>query len=59
MFELIFFLFLLCLQCTGYWSDTAYGQMGLFKSDWKRIGGFDLKRYTTNWGGEDEDIVSK
>ena len=43
----------------GFWEQMTYGVFGMYKSDWSNFGGFDLKKYTTRWGGEDWDIVDK
>ncbi len=31
----------------------------MYKSDWMTFGGFDVKKYTNKWGGEDWDILDK
>ncbi|KAL5467149.1 hypothetical protein EMCRGX_G031341 [Ephydatia muelleri] len=47
------------ININGFWELMTYGVFGMYKSDWSKFGGFDLKKYTTKWGGEDWDIVDK
>ena len=31
----------------------------MYKSDWSNVGGFNVRLYTTKWGGEDWDLIDK
>ena len=41
----------------GYWCRLGYGVACLYKSDYSKLGGFDLK--FKGWGGEDTDIYER
>ena len=43
----------------GFWETLTYGLFGMYKSDWKVFGGFNTRKYTHKWGGEDWDLVDK
>ena len=43
----------------GFWEILTYGLLGMYKSDWTVVGGFDTEKYTTQWGGEDWDVVDR
>ena len=43
----------------GSWETLGFGLFAMYKSDWTTVGGWDVKKYTTAWGGEDWDIVDK
>lgn len=47
------------ININGFWEVYTYGLISMFKSDWIETGGFDLEQYTTNWGGEDWDMVDR
>ena len=39
----------------GQWEGDGYGQVGVYKADWDRFGGFTNHR--KGWGGEDWDLI--
>jgi hypothetical protein len=43
----------------GWWRTTSLGMIGVFKTDFQKIGGYDEKQFTTKWGGEDLDLASR
>ena len=45
----------------GFWETTGFGLVAIYKSDWDRIGGFDLHDNATmyKWGGEDWALMDK
>ena len=47
------------LSPPGEWETIGFGLFAMYKSDWTAIGGWDVKGYTTAWGGEDWDIVDR
>ena len=44
---------------TGFWENRTYGPFAMYKSDWNNVGGFNVRFYTTKWGGEDWDLIDK
>ena len=43
----------------GFWEYNTYGIFALYKSDWTVVGGFDVVKYTTKWGGEDWELLDR
>ena len=39
----------------GTWEVYGYGLIGLYKSDWDRVGGFPVQKQ--HWGGEDWELM--
>jgi hypothetical protein len=47
------------INLNGAWGRFTYGIFSMFKSDWTKVGGFDIHRYTTKWGDEDWDLLDR
>eukprot|EP00731_Ephydatia_muelleri_P026574 Em0018g674a len=47
------------ININGFWEIYTYGIFALYKSDWTVVGGFDVVKYTTKWGGEDWDVCDR
>ena len=56
--DTVFIVIKRCISRSGFWEFNTYGVYGLYKSDWKVIGGFNTKLFT-KWGGEDWDVLDK
>eukprot|EP01094_Clydonella_sp_ATCC50884_P004003 TRINITY_DN13092_c0_g1_i1.p1 TRINITY_DN13092_c0_g1~~TRINITY_DN13092_c0_g1_i1.p1 ORF type:complete len:617 (+),score=178.97 TRINITY_DN13092_c0_g1_i1:48-1853(+) len=46
-------------HANGYWRTYGYGTLSIYKSDFLRVGGYDLSKFSTAWGGEDLDIIDR
>lgn len=42
---------------TGHWRNAGYGMVGVYKSDWRSLGGYDTS--IVGWGKEDVDFFEK
>eukprot|EP00731_Ephydatia_muelleri_P026579 Em0018g679a len=47
------------ININGFWEYNTYGIFALYKSDWTVVGGFDVVKYTTKWGGEDWELLDR
>lgn len=43
----------------GFWQVNGYGILSVFKNDWDRFGGMNVRDFTTKWGGEDWDLIDR
>ncbi len=47
------------INYNGAWGIWTYGLDAMFKSDWTRVGGFNVAKFGIKWGHEDVDVVDK
>mgnify|MGYP003463483649 CR=1 FL=1 len=43
----------------GFWEPYSYGIFGMYKSDWINVGGFDVEKFSYEWGREDVDLADR
>lgn len=43
----------------GKWELLGFGLVGVYKSDWDKVGGFNEKVFDEKWGGEDWDFMER
>ena len=43
----------------GFYTMVGFGLVGLFKSDWEKLGGMNTTMFKEKWGFEDNDLANR
>jgi hypothetical protein len=47
------------VNINGFWDIFGFGLFGMYKSDWKSVGGWDIQKFANKWSGEDTELFER